>query len=196
MISPTRAMIMAAGLGTRMRPLTGDRPKPLVEVGGKPLIDHAIDRLTAVGVTMIVVNLHYKADMLKAHLAKRTDVEIQLSEETDGLLGTGGGVVKALGLFAGEPFFIYEPESGAVRDGVEGEGMLLMTVDNLPCELPFDSSREFGVALVPFVPAIARVDFSLPLEKLGLPGPIRRALILHQGKLTPEYRYLERFLKT
>jgi len=95
----------------------------------------------------------------------------------------------------GEPFFVYEPESGAVRDGVEGEGMLLMTVDNLPCELPFDSSREFGVALVPFVPAIARVDFSLPLEKLGLPGPIRRALILHQGKLTPEYSYIEKYLR-
>jgi alpha-aminoadipic semialdehyde synthase len=96
----------------------------------------------------------------------------------------------------GQPFYVYEPETGAVRDGVEGEGMLLMTVDNLPCELPFDSSREFGVALVPFVPAIARTDFSLPLEKLGLPGPIRRALILHQGRLTPEYSYIEKFLKT
>ena len=96
----------------------------------------------------------------------------------------------------GEPFFVYQPETGAVRDGVEGEGMLLMTVDNLPCELPFDSSREFGVALMPFVPAIARTDFSLPLEKLDLPGPIRRALILHRGRLTPEYSYIEKFLKT
>jgi alpha-aminoadipic semialdehyde synthase len=94
----------------------------------------------------------------------------------------------------GEPFFVYEPETGAVRDGVKGEGVLLMTVDNLPCELPFDSSREFGVALMPFVPAIARADFSQPPEKLDLPGPIRRALILYQGKLTPEYRYIEKFL--
>ena len=96
----------------------------------------------------------------------------------------------------GEPFFVYVPETGAVRDGVEGDGMLLMTIDNLPCELPFDSSREFGVALMPLVPAIARTDFSLSLEQLGLPGPIRRALILHQGRLTPEYSYLEKFLKT
>jgi alanine dehydrogenase len=96
----------------------------------------------------------------------------------------------------GEPFYVYEPETGDVRDGVEGNGMLLMTVDNLPCELPFDSSREFGVALTPFVPAIAHTDFGRSLEKLDLPGPIRRALILHQGRLTPEYRYLERFLKT
>jgi alpha-aminoadipic semialdehyde synthase len=96
----------------------------------------------------------------------------------------------------GEPFYVYAPETGAVRDGVEGEGMLLMTIDNLPCELPFDSSREFGVALLPFVSAIARTDFSLPLEKLDLPGPIRRALILHRGRLTPEYSYIEKFLKT
>jgi MurNAc alpha-1-phosphate uridylyltransferase len=104
-------MIMAAGLGTRMRPLTNDRPKPLVEVAGKPLIDHAIDRLVAAGVTMVVVNLHYKSDMLKAHLAKRKDVEIILSEETDGLLGTGGGIVKALPHFAGEPFFVHNSDT-------------------------------------------------------------------------------------
>jgi len=94
----------------------------------------------------------------------------------------------------GEPFYVYEPETGLVRDGVDGEGMLLMTVDNLPCELPFDSSREFGAALLPFMPAIAGTDFSLPLERLGLPGPIRRALILHRGRLTPEYRYIEKYL--
>jgi alpha-aminoadipic semialdehyde synthase len=96
---------------------------------------------------------------------------------------------------SGEPFYVYKPETGLVRDGVDGDGMLLMTVDNLPCELPFGSSREFGVALMPFMPAIARADFSQPLEKLDLPGPIRRALILHRGKLTPEYRYIERYLQ-
>jgi MurNAc alpha-1-phosphate uridylyltransferase len=104
-------MIMAAGLGTRMRPLTDDRPKPLIMVAGKTLLDHALDRLVAAGVKLAVVNVHYKAEMVKAHLAKRRDVEIRFSEETDALLGTGGGVVKALPHFAGEPFFILNSDS-------------------------------------------------------------------------------------
>jgi len=104
-------MIMAAGLGTRMRPMTDDKPKPLVMVAGKTLLDHALDRLVAAGVTLAVVNVHYKSDMVKAHLAKRKDIEIRFSEETDALLGTGGGVVKALPHFAGEPFFILNSDS-------------------------------------------------------------------------------------
>jgi MurNAc alpha-1-phosphate uridylyltransferase len=104
-------MIMAAGLGTRMRPLTDDRPKPLIMVAGKTLLDHTLDRLVAAGVTLAVVNVHYKAEMVKAHLAKRRDVEIRFSEETDALLGTGGGVVKAMPHFAGEPFFILNSDS-------------------------------------------------------------------------------------
>jgi MurNAc alpha-1-phosphate uridylyltransferase len=104
-------MIMAAGLGTRMRPLTNDRPKPMVTVMGRTLIDHAIDRLVAAGVTMVVINLHYRADMLKAHLSKRRDIEIRYSDEADALLGTGGGVAKALPHFQGEPFFVLNSDS-------------------------------------------------------------------------------------
>lgn len=111
MSSPTRAMIMAAGLGTRMRPLTDAVPKPLVKVQGKALIDHAIDRLVDAGVTLIVVNLHYKAEMLKEHLSHRKDVEIRYSDESDGLLGTGGGVLKALHHFGDEPFFIHNSDT-------------------------------------------------------------------------------------
>ena len=102
---------MAAGLGTRMRPLTNDRPKPLVMVAGKALIDHDLDRLVAAGVKRAVVNLHYKADMLKAHLAGRRDIEIVWSDETGELLGTGGGIVRALPLFDGKPFFILNSDS-------------------------------------------------------------------------------------
>ena len=98
-------MIMAAGLGTRMRPLTNDIPKPLVKVAGKALIDHVIDRLVSAGVKTFVVNVHYKADQMKAHLAKRKDVEIIVSDETDAIMDSGGGIARALPHFKGEPFF-------------------------------------------------------------------------------------------
>jgi N-acetyl-alpha-D-muramate 1-phosphate uridylyltransferase len=113
----TAAMIMGAGLGSRLRPLTDDRPKPLVTVGGKTLIDHSIDRLVAAGVTLAVVNVHYKADMLRSHLARRGDIEIVFSDETDKLLDTGGGVVKALPHFGGAPFFVLNSDSIWLEDG-------------------------------------------------------------------------------
>jgi MurNAc alpha-1-phosphate uridylyltransferase len=90
------AMVLAAGLGKRMRPLTATRPKPLVEVAGKPLLDHVLDRLRAAGIARVVVNVHYLADALEAHLGCRArDLDIHVSDERDLLLETGGGVVKA-----------------------------------------------------------------------------------------------------
>jgi MurNAc alpha-1-phosphate uridylyltransferase len=98
-------MIMAAGFGTRMRPLTNKIPKPLVKVQGRALIDHVMDRLVAAGVKTIVVNIHYMGDQIKAHVEKRKDVEIIISDETDTILDSGGGIFKALPHFKGEPFF-------------------------------------------------------------------------------------------
>jgi MurNAc alpha-1-phosphate uridylyltransferase len=104
-------MILAAGLGTRMRPLANNVPKPLVKVRGKALIDHVIDRLAAAGVEMIVVNVHHHADTLRSHLAARRDVEIRISDETDAILGTGGGIFNVLPMFEGEPFFVHNADS-------------------------------------------------------------------------------------
>ncbi|HEY0012633.1 MAG TPA: nucleotidyltransferase family protein [Allosphingosinicella sp.] len=102
---PRTAMVMAAGLGKRMRPLTDTRPKPLVEVAGKPLLDHCLDRLKAAGVKKVVVNVHYLADILEAHLNGRVQgLEIALSDEREQLLETGGGLVKALPLIDADPF--------------------------------------------------------------------------------------------
>lgn len=98
-------MVLAAGLGTRMRPHNGQVPKPLVPVGGKALIDHVMDRLAATGVERVVVNVHHMADQIEAHLAKRRVPQIVISDERSALLGTGGGVVKALGELGSEPFF-------------------------------------------------------------------------------------------
>jgi MurNAc alpha-1-phosphate uridylyltransferase len=102
---PERAMVLAAGLGTRMRPLTEQRPKPLVEVAGKALIDHVLDRLAAAGVKTAVVNIHHFADQIERHLARRRAPEIVLSDERAALLDTGGGVVKALPALGAAPFF-------------------------------------------------------------------------------------------
>jgi MurNAc alpha-1-phosphate uridylyltransferase len=98
------AMILAAGFGTRMRPITDHTPKPLVPLAGRALLDHAIDRVVAAGVKRIVVNTHYKAEMIEAHLKRRHDVAIELSHESE-LLDTGGGVKKALPLL-GDAFYV------------------------------------------------------------------------------------------
>ncbi len=102
---PRHAMVLAAGLGTRMRSLTEARPKPLVAVGGKPLIDHVLDKLAAAGVETAVVNVHYFADQIERHLAGRRAPRIVISDERGGLLGTGGGVAKALPQLGEGPFF-------------------------------------------------------------------------------------------
>ncbi len=104
-IVPDVAMVMAAGLGKRMRPLTATRPKPLVEVAGKSLLDHALDRLRAAGVKKAVVNVHYLADALEAHLANRVrGIEVVISDERARLMETGGGLVQARALLGDKPF--------------------------------------------------------------------------------------------
>ncbi|RYD95661.1 MAG: nucleotidyltransferase family protein [Sphingomonadales bacterium] len=102
----TTAMLLAAGLGTRMKPLTDKLPKPLIEVGGRTLVDRVLDKLVAQGVTRAVVNVHYLADLMEAHLKLRRDVEIIISDERETLLETGGGVIKALPLLGKDPFFV------------------------------------------------------------------------------------------
>nr|WP_295672247.1 nucleotidyltransferase family protein [Sphingomonas sp.] len=103
---PNTAMVMAAGLGTRMRPLSVTRPKPLIQIKGTTFIDHVLDHLRAAGVMRIVVNVHYMADMLEAHLAAQArDLDVRISDERTKLLDTGGGLFQALPLIDADPFF-------------------------------------------------------------------------------------------
>jgi len=152
----TAAMIMGAGLGTRMRPLTDDRPKPLVRVAGKTLIDHSIDRLAEAGVDRVVVNVHYKAQMLRDHLAQRRDVTVVISDESDLLLDTGGGVVKALPLLGDAPFFVLNSDSIWTEDGPPAltamrgsfdparmDGLLLLA--DMATALGYDGKGDFGL---------------------------------------------------
>jgi MurNAc alpha-1-phosphate uridylyltransferase len=110
--APRTAMVMAAGLGKRMRPLTATRPKPLVEVAGKPLIDHVLDRLRAAGVEQVVVNVHYLADVLEAHLAARApDLGVTISDERSLLLETGGGLVQAAPMIEEDTFLVVNSDN-------------------------------------------------------------------------------------
>jgi MurNAc alpha-1-phosphate uridylyltransferase len=99
------AMVLAAGMGKRMRPLTATRPKPLVRVNGRALIDHSLDKLVEAGVGRAVVNVHYLPGQIEAHLANRSAPAIAVSDEREELLETGGGMVKALPLIDADPFF-------------------------------------------------------------------------------------------
>ena len=105
------AMVLAAGLGTRMRPITNTLPKPLVPVCGKAMIDYGLDRLAAAGVETAVVNVHYLADQVINHVSARIQPQVNISDERERLLDTGGGIAKALPYFQGEPFFVYNSDS-------------------------------------------------------------------------------------
>jgi N-acetyl-alpha-D-muramate 1-phosphate uridylyltransferase len=177
-MSVTRAMIMGAGLGSRMRPLTDDRPKPLVTVAGKTLIDHSLDRLAAAGVTEVVVNVHYRAAQLIAHLEQRRDVTIIISDETQELLDTGGGVVKALPLFKGEAFFILNSDSIWIEHGAPA----------LPAmQAAWDATRMDGLLLLAeLATAIGYDGRDFILEADGRLARAREAL----GRSEPPYGYM------
>ena len=115
---PNRAIVLAAGLGTRMRPYNGHIPKPLVEIGGKSLIDYSLDRLADAGVECAVVNVHHLADILERHLAPRRRPQIVISDERGELLGTGGGIAKALPQLGDAPFFLVNSDT-VWLDGVK-----------------------------------------------------------------------------
>lgn len=119
-------MVMAAGLGKRMRPLTVTRPKPLVEVAGKPMIDHVFDHLRSGGIKRAIVNVHYLADQIEAHLRARVaDMELIVSDERDQLMETGGGIVK-------------------VREALGDQPFLCVNSDNLWLDGPIDAVRQLG----------------------------------------------------
>ncbi|WP_313394989.1 nucleotidyltransferase family protein [Sphingobium yanoikuyae] len=118
------AMLMAAGLGKRMRPLTATRPKPLVKVAGKALMDHALDRLAAGGIKTAVVNVHYLADTVEAHLKTRKDMDFRISDERAKLLETGGGLIHARPLLGDKPFICANSDNLWIDGPAETLGMM------------------------------------------------------------------------
>jgi MurNAc alpha-1-phosphate uridylyltransferase len=116
-VTPTKAMVLAAGLGLRMRPLTDRMPKPLVPVAGRALLDHVLDKLGNAGVSQAIVNVHYLPDQIIDHVTARAKPRVTISDERDQVLGTGGGVVKALPLLGAAPFFLVNADTMWI-DGV------------------------------------------------------------------------------
>ena len=128
---PEVAMVMAAGLGKRMRPLTATRPKPLVEVAGKTLLDHTLDHLRAAGVRKAVVNVHYLADSLEAHLKNQVQgIETAVSDERELLLETGGGLVKALPQIDADPFLAVNSDNLWVNGPIDSLRLLASNWDD------------------------------------------------------------------
>jgi MurNAc alpha-1-phosphate uridylyltransferase len=141
-MTPTTAMVLAAGLGTRMRPLTDHFPKPLIKVSGKPLIDHTLDRFSRAGVTRAVVNVHYRADQMEDHLSRRRRPQIVISDERALLLETGGGLKKAAPHLGSAPIFCTNTDAILV-DGAGEE----------PCAALSDAWRDDAMdALLLLVP--------------------------------------------
>src|SRR5260370_29515442 len=110
-VKPAKAMVLAAGLGVRMRPLTDRKPKPLVRVAGRPLLDHVLDKLGEAGASEAVVNVHYLPDQIIDHVAARARPRVVISDERNQVLGTGGGVIKALPLLGPDPFFLVNADT-------------------------------------------------------------------------------------
>ena len=129
-MDPLKAMVLAAGRGERMKPLTDDRPKVLVDVAGRPLIDYVLDQLADAGIEEAVVNYHYMADMVLAHLKDRDGPpKLSLSDERALLLETGGGTAKALPHFAGKPVLTVNADAIWLKGGVEARQRLAQTWD-------------------------------------------------------------------
>ena len=142
---PFTAMVMAAGLGKRMRPLTATRPKPLVSIAGKPLIDHTLDHLVGAGVRRAVVNAHYLADVLEAHVARRRDIEIVMSDERAELLETGGGLMKARPLLGDDPVLVVNSDNLWVDGPINALKLLASRWD--------DAAMDVLLLMVPFARA-------------------------------------------
>ncbi len=135
------AMFLAAGLGTRMRPLSLTTPKPLIPVAGKSLMDHTLDAAIAAGISRAVVNVHYLSEQVESHLAERTDIDVVISDEREELLETGGAIVKARDILGDDPVFVVNTDAfwvnaagnpfAELADAYDGERMddLLLLAD-------------------------------------------------------------------
>jgi MurNAc alpha-1-phosphate uridylyltransferase len=177
MVAIKRAMVMAAGKGTRMAPLTDRLPKPLVPFMGDALIDHVLDRLEDAGIEEVIVNIHHFADMLQAHLARREYPRIVISDEREQLLDTGGGARKAMHLLGNEPIITFNSDSVWVEGWGSNLRRLIDTFDPERMDallMIADACRTIGY--------VGRGDFHMdPLGRLLRRGPAETVPYMFAG---------------
>lgn len=172
------AMIMAAGKGTRMMPLTADRPKPLIEVAGTALLDHVLDHLRAAGVGRIVINAHYRASQVEEHMAAHAaDFQVAISDERELLLDTGGGLVRALPLISDDPFICVNADNWWTDDGENAFTRLMAAWD--------DDAMDVLMLLIPYSEANntqGQGDFDLDADgRLSRRKPDQQAAYVWTG---------------
>jgi len=171
------AMVMAAGLGTRMRPLTATKPKPMVELNGRPLIDYTLDRLVTHKISPIVVNVHYLADMLEQHLENSPIADVIIADERAELLDTGGGALANLETLGPDRFFILNSDSLWIEGGTDNLAAMLKAWDNdtMDCLMllaPTDTSLGYS----------GNGDFNIATDgQLLKPATGEKAAYVHTG---------------
>ena len=175
---PASAMVLSAGLGKRMRPLTATRPKPLIEVAGRTLLDRALDRVEAAGITTAIVNVHYFADQIEAAVAARTGrLAIRISDERAALLETGGGVTRALPMIDADPFFVINSDNMWIDGSADTLRLLAQRWDA--------DTMDALLLLVPLARATGyegRGDFHLdPMGAVTPRGEVRIAPFVYSG---------------
>ncbi len=182
-----------------VKPISDDKNFELQEYYKQPnlyqgVFNQFIPQLTIL-MNCIYWDKQYPRLITKDYLKKNYDENFKLQAVGDISVDINGAIeFTEKSTSPGCPEFIYNPLSDEIKDGHQGDGIVVMAVDNLPCEVPKESSREFSDSLLRFIPSIATADFSADFESLSLPHEIKKAVILHHGKLTPDYQYINKFL--
>ena len=182
-----------------VKPISDDKNFELQEYYKQPnlyqgVFDQFIPQLTIL-MNCIYWDKQYPRLITKDYLKKNYDENFKLQAVGDISVDINGAIeFTEKSTSPDRPEFIYNPLSDEIKDGHQGDGIVVMAVDNLPCEVPKESSREFSDSLLRFIPSIATADFSVDFESLSLPHEIKKAVILHHGKLTPDYQYINKFL--
>jgi len=182
-----------------VKPISDDKNFELQEYYKQPnlyqgVFDQFIPQLTIL-MNCIYWDKQYPRLITKDYLKKNYGENFKLQAVGDISVDINGAIeFTEKSTSPDHPEFIYDPLSDEIKDGHQGDGIVVMAVDNLPCEVPKESSREFSDSLLRFIPSIVTADFSADFESLSLPHEIKKAVILHHGKLTPDYQYINKFL--